>query len=137
MVVLSAAEVKKQGLKPEAKILGYSQFAHEPEWFTLAPIGAMKKLMADLEWTVDDVDLFEINEAFSVVPLAAMKELNIPHEKVNVHGGAVCMGHPVGASGTRVIVTLIHALKCYGKKRGIASLCIGGGQAIAMAIELV
>ncbi len=137
VVVLSGQQVEKFELTPEAKILGYSQHAHEPEWFTLAPIDAIRKLMEKLSWTTDDVDLFEINEAFSVVPMAAMKDLGLPHEKVNVHGGAVCMGHPVGASGTRVLVTLIHALKTYGKKKGIASLCIGGGQAIAMAIELV
>lgn len=137
VVILSAEKAEELGANVEAKILGYSQYAHEPEWFTLAPIGALKKLLDKLEWTVDDVDLFEINEAFSVVPLAAMDELGIPREKVNVKGGAVCIGHPIGASGTRVIVTLIHALKSCGKKKGIASLCIGGGQAVAMAIELV
>lgn len=137
VVVLSAEKLAELGVKAEARILGYAQHAHEPEWFTLAPIEAVRKLVAKLDWTVDDVDLFEINEAFSVVPLAAMKELGLPHEKVNVHGGAVCMGHPIGASGTRVVVTLIHALKQYGKKTGIAALCIGGGQAIALAVELV
>ncbi|EDY83260.1 acetyl-CoA acetyltransferases subfamily [Verrucomicrobiia bacterium DG1235] len=137
VVVLSGEKVKSLGITPEARILGYSQVGNAPEWFTLAPVEVLKKLMSKMEWTVDDVDLFEINEAFSVVPLAAMKEIGIPREKVNVNGGAVCMGHPVGASGTRVVVTLIHALKTYGKKTGIATLCIGGGQAIAIAIELV
>lgn len=136
VVILSSDEVKATGVKPEARILGYAQHAREPEWFTLAPIEAIRKLMEKLSWKVDDVDLFEINEAFSVVPMAAMKELGIPHEKVNVHGGAVCMGHPIGASGARVVVTLIHALKTYGKKTGLASLCVGGGQAVALAVEL-
>ncbi len=136
IVVLSAAKAQEDGIKPEARILGYSQHALEPEWFTLAPIQAIAKLMKKLNWTPADVDLFEINEAFSVVPMAAMKDLNIPHDKVNVHGGAVCMGHPVGASGTRVVTTLIHALKTHGKSRGIASLCIGGGQSVALALEL-
>lgn len=136
VVVLSGAKAEALGVSPEARILGHSQHAGEPQWFTLAPVDAVRKLMGKLSWSVDDVDLFEINEAFSVVPMAAMKELGIPHEKLNVHGGAVCMGHPIGASGSRVVVTLIHALKTYGKKTGIASLCIGGGQAIAIAIEL-
>lgn len=136
LVVLSADSVKDLGVSPQAKILGYAHECREPEWFTLAPIKAIDALLKKLGWSVDDVDLFEINEAFSVVPMAAMKDLNIPHEKVNVHGGAICMGHPVGASGARVIATLINALKVKGLKKGIASLCIGGGQGIAMAIEL-
>ena len=136
IIVLSGAKAKEEGIKPEARLLGYAQHAQEPEWFTLAPIQAIAKLMEKLNWTPEDVDLFEINEAFSVVPMAAMKDLNIPHEKVNVHGGAVCMGHPVGASGTRVVTTLIHALKTHGKKTGLASLCIGGGQSVALALEL-
>jgi acetyl-CoA C-acetyltransferase len=136
IVVLSAEKAQEDGIKPEARVLGYAQHAQEPEWFTLAPVQAIAKLMDQLGWTPADVDLFEINEAFSVVPMAAMKDLNIPHEKVNVHGGAVCMGHPVGASGTRVVTTLIHALKTHGKKKGLASLCIGGGQAVALALEL-
>jgi acetyl-CoA C-acetyltransferase len=137
VVLASGEKAKELGLKVEARILGYSMYAREPEWFTLAPIGAIENLMKDLNWTVDDVDLFEINEAFSVVPMAAMKDLNIPHEKVNVHGGAVCLGHPIGASGARIIATLINALRTHGKKTGIASLCVGGGMGIAMAIELV
>lgn len=137
VVVASEDIVKEKGLKPLAKIIGHSTFAHEPEWFTTAPVSAMKKLMNDLDWSVDDVDLFEINEAFAVVTMAAMQELNIPHDKVNVHGGACALGHPIGASGTRILVTLLYALKQKGLKRGIASLCIGGGEATAIAIEIV
>ena len=131
----SVAEAK--GLTPIAIIRGYTQFAQEPEWFTTAPVGAMKKLFEKTGWTVDDVDLFEINEAFAVVALAAMRELNLPHEKVNVHGGACALGHPLGTSGARIIVTLLAALKTYGKTKGVASLCIGGGEATAMAVELL
>ena len=120
-----------------AKIVGHSTFAHEPEWFTTAPVSAIDKLMKNLNWSVDDVDLFEINEAFAVVTMAAMEELNIPHDKVNVNGGACALGHPIGASGNRIMVTLMYALKKRGLKRGIASLCIGGGEATAVAIELV
>lgn len=137
VVIASGEKAKELGLNVEARVLGYSMHAQEPEWFTLAPIGAIQKLLKELNWTVDDVDLFEINEAFSVVPMAAMKDLKIPHEKVNVHGGAVCLGHPIGASGTRIIATLINALRTHGKRTGIASLCVGGGMGIAMAIELV
>jgi acetyl-CoA C-acetyltransferase len=137
VLVASADKAKELGLKLEAKILGYAMHGREPEWFTLAPIGAIEKLLKKVGWTVKDVDLFEINEAFSVVPMAAMKDLGIPHEKLNVHGGAVCLGHPIGASGTRIVATLINALKMRGKKTGIASLCVGGGLGIAIAIELV
>ncbi|MEI6349507.1 MAG: thiolase family protein [Verrucomicrobiota bacterium] len=137
LVVASGDKASKLGLNVEARIVGYAMHAQEPEWFTLAPIGAMGKLLKNVGWSVKDVDLFEINEAFSVVPMAAMKDLCIPHEKLNVHGGAVCLGHPIGASGARVIVTLINALKTRGKKTGVASLCVGGGMGIAMAIELV
>lgn len=135
-LVLSGDKAKSSGANVVAKVLGYSAHAHEPQWFTLAPIKAIDKLMNKLSWKVADVDLFEINEAFSVVPMAAMKDLGIPHEKTNVHGGAVCMGHPVGASGARIVATLVNALKVKGGKTGIASLCIGGGQAVALAIEL-
>ena len=128
--------MKSSGLKPQAKILGYATYSREPEWFTLAPIGAIQKLMKQLSLQVGDVDLFEINEAFAVVAMAAMKEVGIPHEKVNVHGGAVALGHPIGASGARTLVTLINALKQRGAKIGIDSLCIGGGEAVAMAVEL-
>jgi len=136
IVVASADRVKNSGLKPQAKILGYATYSREPEWFTLAPIGAIQKLMKQLSLQVRDVDLFEINEAFAVVAMAAMKEVGIPHEKVNVHGGAVALGHPIGASGARTLVTLINALKQRGAKIGIDSLCIGGGEAVAMAVEL-
>ena len=137
VVVASAEKASKLGLNVEARIVGYAMHAQEPEWFTLAPIGAMGKLLKNVGWSVKDVDLFEVNEAFSVVPMAAMKDLCIPHEKLNVHGGAVCLGHPIGASGARIIVTLINALKTRGQKTGVASLCVGGGMGIAMAIELV
>ncbi|SPE60762.1 acetyl-CoA acetyltransferase [Verrucomicrobia bacterium] len=136
LVVVSAAQVKALGLKPQAKILGYATYSREPEWFTLAPIGAIAKLLKMLSWQVSDVDLFEINEAFAVVPMAAMKELGIPHEKVNVHGGAVALGHPIGASGARTLVTLLNAMKQRGVRLGIDALCIGGGEAVAMAVEL-
>ena len=136
ITVLSKEKVEALGIKPEAKILGYATFSREPEWFTLAPIGAIAKLLKMLSLQVANVDLFEINEAFSVVPMAAMKELGIPHEKVNVHGGAVALGHPIGASGARTLVTLINAMKQRGARIGIDSLCIGGGEAVAMAVEL-
>ena len=137
MILASDEVVEKNNLQPLAKIVGHSTYAQEPEWFTTAPVLAIKKLMDKLNWTVEDVDLFEINEAFAVVTMAAMKELNIPHEKVNVHGGACALGHPIGASGNRILVTLLYALKQKGLKRGIASLCIGGGEATAVAIEIV
>lgn len=127
--------MKELGIKPQAKILGYATFSQEPEWFTLAPIGAITKLLQMLDLQVGDVDLFEINEAFAVVPMAAMQELKIPHEKVNVHGGAVALGHPIGASGARTLVTLINALEQRGARIGVTSLCIGGGEAVAMAVE--
>jgi acetyl-CoA C-acetyltransferase len=136
IVVLSPEKVKALGLKPDAKILGYATFSREPEWFTLAPIGAISKLLKMLSLKVSDVDLFEINEAFAAVPMAAMQELGIPHEKVNVNGGAVALGHPIGASGTRTLVTLINAMKSRGAKLGIDALCIGGGEAVAMAVQL-
>ena len=136
VVVISGPKASELGIKPEAKILGYTNFAREPEWFTLAPIGAIDKLLKKLSLKVSDIDLFEINEAFSVVPMAAMRELGIPHEKLNVNGGAVALGHPIGASGARTLVTLINALKQRGGKLGINSLCIGGGMGVAMAIEL-
>ena len=121
----------------QARILGYTTSSQEPEWFTTAPIGAIRQLMEQLSLRVSDVDLFEINEAFAVVPMAAMKELSIPHEKVNVNGGAVALGHPIGASGARTLVTLMHAMHKRRAKLGIVSLCIGGGEAVAMAIEAV
>ena len=125
------------GLTPKARILGHSTHAHEPGWFTTAPVSAMQKLLDQLSWKADEVDLWEVNEAFAVVTMAAMKELNLDHEKVNVHGGACALGHPVGASGARILVTLLAALETYGLKTGMASLCIGGGEATAMAIERI
>jgi acetyl-CoA C-acetyltransferase len=136
IVVMSAAKAKALGVKPSAKVLGYATASREPEWFTLAPIAALKRLMSRLSLTVGDVDLFEINEAFAVVVMAAMKDLAIPHEKVNVHGGAVALGHPIGASGARTLVTLLNAMQQRNARIGITTLCIGGGEAVAMAVEL-
>ena len=137
VIALSADKAKSMGVKAQVRILGYATSSREPEWFTLAPIGAIKKLMDQLSLKVKDVELFEINEAFSVVTLAAMKELAIPHEKVNVNGGAVALGHPIGASGCRTLVTLIHEMKRRNARIGIDALCIGGGEAVAMAVELL
>jgi len=123
-------------LKPLARIVAHATHAHEPEWFSTAPVEAINKVLKKAHWSVADVDLFEINEAFAVVTMVAMKLLQIPHDKVNVHGGACILGHPIGASGARIMTTLIHALKTHQKKRGVASLCIGGGEATAMAVEL-
>jgi acetyl-CoA C-acetyltransferase len=128
---------KERGLRPLARILKYTSFAREPEWFTLAPIGAIQKLLKQLDWQPSDVDLYEINEAFAVVTMTAMKELKLDHAKVNLHGGACALGHPIGATGSRILTTLIHALRAQGKKRGIASLCIGGGEATAIAVEVL
>jgi acetyl-CoA C-acetyltransferase len=135
LVLMRQSEADKRGLKIIAKIKGHSQNAQEPEWFTTAPVGAMQKLMHRLRWTPEQVDLFEINEAFAVVAMAAMQELEIPHSKVNVHGGACALGHPLGASGARILVTLIGAMEHYDKNTGVASLCIGGGEATAIAVE--
>ncbi|MEM1243776.1 MAG: acetyl-CoA C-acyltransferase [Pseudomonadota bacterium] len=137
-LILSRESIANRlGLKPIAKILTHSQHAQDPAWFTTAPIGAMQKVLEKTQWQIADVDLFEINEAFAVVTMAAMKELSIPHEKVNVFGGACVLGHPIGASGARIVVTLLNALKQRGLKKGIASLCIGGGEATAIAVELM
>jgi acetyl-CoA C-acetyltransferase len=137
LVMMRASTAAKLGLKPVATMIGHSTFAQEPGLFTTAPVGAMKKLLAKNGWTTESVDLWEINEAFAVVTMAAMHDLKLPHDRVNVHGGACALGHPIGASGARVIVTLIGALKQQGKKRGVASLCIGGGEATAVGIELI
>ena len=137
LTLMMADEAKAQGLKPIALIHGYDQTAQEPEWFTTAPVSAINKTLARVGWSVDDVDLWEVNEAFAVVAMAALQEIGMPHDKLNVNGGACALGHPIGASGARIIVTLIHALQQRGGKKGIASLCIGGGEATAMAIELV
>ena len=137
LVMMRESTAKKLGLTPIAKIVAHASHSQQPEWFTTAPVGAIEKLYKKTGWTTETVDLFEINEAFAVVPMAAMKDHNIPHSKVNVHGGACALGHPIGASGARILVTLIGALKATGGKRGVASLCIGGGEGTAMAIELV
>jgi acetyl-CoA C-acetyltransferase len=137
LVLMRRSEAEKRGLKPLAMIIAHATHAQEPALFSTAPVGAIGKLYKKTGWTTRDVDLFEINEAFAVVTMAAMKEHGISHDKVNVHGGANALGHPIGASGARILVTLIGALRKHGKKRGIAALCIGGGEATAMAIELV
>jgi acetyl-CoA C-acetyltransferase len=135
VVLLSADDAQARGLKPLARIVAHATHSQEPEWFTTAPVGAIQKVLDKAGWKVGDVDLFEINEAFAVVAMTPMKELGIPHDKVNVHGGACALGHPIGASGTRLVVTLLNALKLRGLKRGVASLCIGGGEATAIAVE--
>jgi len=136
MVMMRRSTAEKLGIKPVATLVAHATHAHEPQWFTTAPVGAIQKLYQKTGWSTDKVDLFEINEAFAVVTLAAMKDHGIAHEKVNIHGGACALGHPIGASGARLIVTLIGALRKTGGKRGVASLCIGGGEATAVAIEL-
>jgi acetyl-CoA C-acetyltransferase len=136
-VLMSADAAAKRGLKPLARIVGHTTLSQQPEWFTTAPVGAIDALLKKTGWKVGDVDLFEVNEAFAVVAMAPMKDLGIAHDKLNVNGGATALGHPIGASGARLVVTLLHALQARGGKRGIASLCIGGGEATAIAIELV
>ncbi len=135
LVLASSDYVQKNNLKPMAKIIGHASFAQDPKWFTTAPVGAMKKVCEKTGIKMEDIDLFEINEAFAVVTMAAMKELSIPREKVNVHGGAVALGHPIGGSGARIFTTLLHALKTHNKKYGMASICIGGGEAVAVIVE--
>ncbi len=137
LVMMRRSEAERRGLTPLAEIKGHATHAHEPEWFTTAPVFAMQKLLEQVGWQAGDVDLWEVNEAFAVVTMAAMKDLDLPHDKVNVHGGACALGHPIGASGARILVTLLAALEKYGLKRGVASLCIGGGEATAMAVERV
>ena len=137
-LVLTRADVaKEKGLKPIARIVAQASHAREPKWFTAAPVGAIEKVLKKADWKKEDVDLFEINEAFANVAMIAMKELGLPHDKVNVNGGACALGHPIGASGARLLVTLLNALKKRGKKRGVASLCIGGGEATAVAVEML
>ena len=136
LVLASAAHAKARGLAPLARIVGHASFAREPEWFTLAPIGAIGKLLDRIGWRVGDVDLFEVNEAFAVVTMAAGRDLGLDPAKVNVNGGACALGHPIGATGARILTTLVHALRARGGRRGIASLCIGGGEATAVAVEL-
>ena len=135
-VLMTSSEAEKRGVTPLARLVGHSSFAHEPAWFTTAPVSAIKRLHESLGWSPDDVDLYEINEAFAVVTMAAMRDVGIDHAKVNVNGGATALGHPIGASGARITTTLIYALKARGLKRGVASLCIGGGEAVAIGIEL-
>ena len=137
LVLLSADDANKRGLKPLARIVAHATHSQEPEWFTTAPVGAIQKVLDKAGWKVDEVDLFEINEAFAVVAMTPMKELGIPHDKLNVNGGACALGHPIGASGARIIVTLIYALKARGLTKGLATLCIGGGEATAIAIEVL
>ena len=137
VLVASESAAQNRSLRPLARIVGSATFSQEPGWFTTAPIGAIRRLLEKVNWSVDDVDLFEINEAFAVVTMAAERELHIARDKVNIHGGAVALGHPIGCSGTRLLVTLLHALQRTGGRRGIASLCIGGGEAVAMAVERV
>ena len=137
LVLLDADDAKARGITALARIVAHATHSQEPEWFTTAPVGAISKVLEKAGWKADDVDLFEINEAFAVVPMAVMRELGVPHEKINVNGGACALGHPIGASGARIVVTLLNALTARGAKRGVAALCIGGGEATAIAIELV
>jgi acetyl-CoA C-acetyltransferase len=135
LILLSAAEAERRSLQPLARIVAQAEHAHEPEWFTTAPVGAIKSVLDKAGWSANDVDLYEINEAFACVTMAAMHDIRLDHGKVNVNGGACALGHPIGASGARIIVTLIHALQNRGDSKGVASLCIGGGEAVAIAIE--
>ncbi len=137
LVLMRESTAKELGCKPLARIVAHATHAQEPEWFTTAPVGATQKALKKAGWTAADVDLWEVNEAFAVVPMALMAELGVPRDKVNVNGGACALGHPIGASGARILVTLLHALQACGGKRGLATLCIGGGEGTAMAIELV
>ncbi len=137
MVLMRASTAAKLGCKPLARIVSHATHAHEPEWFSTAPVGASQKALTKAGWRVADVDLWEVNEAFAVVPMALMKELGVPHDKVNVNGGACALGHPIGASGARIMVTLMYALRARGLKRGLATLCIGGGEGTAVALELL
>jgi acetyl-CoA C-acetyltransferase len=137
MVLMRQSTATRLGCQPLARIVSHSTHAQAPEWFSTAPIGATEKALAKAGWAVSDVDLWEVNEAFAVVPMALMHDLKVSHDRVNVHGGACALGHPIGASGARIMVTLIHALKTHGKRKGLATLCIGGGEATAVALELI
>ena len=134
---MSAAEADRRELEPVARMVGHSTFAQEPRWFTTAPVAAIQHLHSKLGWSPDDVDLYEINEAFAVVTMAAMHDVGLDHANVNVNGGAVAMGHPIGATGARISTTLLHALKARGGKRGVAAVCLGGGEATAIGVELI
>jgi len=136
-ILVSGTAVKQHNLKPLARVVGYASYAQAPEWFTTAPVGAIKALLEKTGWRADQVDLFEVNEAFACVAMAAIHDIGLDHAKVNVNGGACALGHPIGATGARIVTTLIHALKDRGLKRGIAALCIGGGEATAIAVEIV
>jgi len=135
VVVMKASEAKKRNLTPLAKIIAHAQYSREPEWFTLAPSQAIEKVLKKANWKKEDVDLYEINEAFAVVAMAIIKDLDLPRERINIHGGACALGHPIGATGAKLLTTLVHALKTHQKKKGVVSLCIGGGEAVAMAVE--
>ena len=137
LVMMTEDEAKKRGAKPLARVLAYASNAHEPEWFTTAPVGAIEKVLKKAGWKASDVDLYEVNEAFAVVTMAAMKDVGIDPAKVNVNGGAVALGHPIGATGARIITTLIYALRKRGLKKGVAALCIGGGEGTAIALEVL
>jgi acetyl-CoA C-acetyltransferase len=137
MVMMRSTTAAHWGCQPLARIVAHATHAQEPNWFATAPAGAVQKVLAKAGWTAADVDLWEVNEAFAVVPMALMAELTLPHAKVNVNGGACALGHPIGASGARIMVTLIHALRARGLQRGIATLCIGGGEATAIALEML
>jgi len=135
-VLMTGAEAMRRGMKPLAQVVGYTSFAREPEWFTTAPAGAIQKLLARLGWKAGDVQLYEVNEAFAAVTMAAMRDVGFDHARTNIHGGACALGHPIGATGARIVATLVHALRARGGGRGIASLCIGGGEATAIALEV-
>jgi acetyl-CoA C-acetyltransferase len=137
LVLMRESTAQAKGLKPIARIVAHATHAHEPEWFTTAPVGAITKALAKAGWKSEQVDLWEVNEAFANVTMAAMKEFNLSHDKVNIHGGACALGHPIGASGARILVTLLGALRKTGGKTGVAALCIGGGEAVAVAIEMI
>jgi acetyl-CoA C-acetyltransferase len=137
LVLMNAKTADARGLKPLARVVAYASHAHEPEWFTTAPVGAIRKVLTQLGWKPHDADLYEINEAFAVVTMAAMRDIDIDHARVNVAGGACALGHPIGATGARILTTLVHALRRRGGKRGIAALCIGGGEAVALAVEML
>jgi acetyl-CoA C-acetyltransferase len=137
LVLMSAAAAHSRGIQPLARVLAYASHAQEPEWFTTAPVGAIHKVLKQLNWKPHDADLYEINEAFAAVTMAAMHDVDIEHARVNVNGGACALGHPIGATGARILTTLLYALKRRGGRRGIAALCIGGGEAVALAVELV
>jgi acetyl-CoA C-acetyltransferase len=137
LILMRESEAKARGLKPLARVVGHATHSQAPAEFTVAPIGAMNKLLDKVQWSKDDVDLWEINEAFAMVTMLAMQQMNLDHDKVNVNGGACALGHPIGASGARLLVTLLHALKNRGKQRGVTSLCIGGGEAVAVAVEMI